>query len=188
MSKFPVTIALFLCLMGSVLFAQRPTPANQVFEDAKAQAAQQHKPIFLVFGASWCGPCHRMDAFLAAPEPRRILDKYLVTARLSVLEQGGKHPELENPGGEDLATKFGGGNAKGRTAGVPFLVFLDTIGEPIVTSYRPVEGSPRGNNIGYPAKPEDIDWFMVMLKKAVPSMTADELRTIDEWLRRASAK
>jgi thioredoxin-related protein len=188
MSKFRVALALLLCLFGSMLLAQRPTPANQVFEDAKARAAQQQKLIFLVFGASWCGPCHRMDSFLAAPETGQILGKYFVLAKLNVEEKAGKHPELESPGGEDLALKLGGSNAKGRVIGVPFFLFLDANGEPIVDSKRPVEGRPGGANIGYPAKPEEIDWFMTMLKKAVPSMTADESHTIDEWLRRASAK
>jgi thioredoxin-related protein len=188
MNKFRVALALFLCLFGSVLLAQRPMPANQVFEDAKAQAAQQHNLIFLVFGASWCEPCHRMDAFLAAPETRQILGKYFVLAKLNVEEKAGKHPEFESPGGEDLALKLGGANAKGGVIGVPFFLFLDATGEPIVNSRRPAEGRPGGANIGYPAKPEEIDWFMTMLKRAVPSMTVDESRTIDEWLRRASAK
>jgi thioredoxin-related protein len=188
MSKFLVALALLLCLFGSVLLAQRPTLANQVFEDAKAQAAQQHRLIFLVFGASWCGPCHRMDAFLVAPEIRQILEKYFVLAKLNVEEKAGKHPELESPGGEDLAAKLGGANAKGGVVGVPYFLFLDANGEPIVNSRRPVEGRPGGANIGYPAKPEEIDWFMTMLNKAVPSMTVDESHTIDQWLRRASAK
>jgi hypothetical protein len=71
---------------------------------------------------------------------------------------------------------------------VPFIVFLDAEGNPILNSYRPVDGHPIGLNVGYPAKPEEIEWFIVMFKKATPTMTADELRTIDEWLQKASSK
>ncbi len=39
-------------------------------------------------------------------------------------------------------------------------------------------------NIGYPSAPEEIDWFVSMLNKAVPTMTADETRTIDSWLKK----
>ena len=177
-------VTFLLCLCPSLL-AQQPPPANQVLEDAKVRAVQHHKVIFFVFGASWCGPCHRLDDLLAAPETRGILEKYFVEAKVNVLEEKGKHPELESPGAEELAAKLGGTNSKGHVAGVPFIVFLDSAGEPIVNSFRPIEGGARRANIGYPAKPEEIDWFGIMLKKAVPLMSPDELRTIDEWLRKA---
>ncbi len=188
MSKFRVTLTLFLCLFGSALFAQKPAPARQVVENAKDQAAQQHKLIFLVFGASWCGPCHDLDTFMAARETRPVLEKYFVLAKLNVAEEAGKHPELNSPGGEELMAKLGGANAKEGIGGVPFLVFLDANGEAIVNSNRPVKGRAGGANIGYPSEPEEIDWFMVMLKRAVPAMTAEESRTIEEWLRKASAR
>jgi thioredoxin-related protein len=187
MSKFPLTLTLVLSMYGSVLFAQKPTPADQVLKNAKAQAAQEHKLILVVFTASWCGPCHQFDDFLSAPETRQILEKYFVTAKLHVAERLGKRPELDSPGGEELDVKLGGANAEGQIAGVPFIVFLDARGKPIVNSNRPVAGHAGGENIGYPSEPEEIDWFMAMLKKAVPMMTADESRTIDEWLRKASA-
>jgi thioredoxin-related protein len=188
MTKFRVALILFFFMFGSAVLAQKPAPADRVFGDAKVQAIQQHKLIFLVFGASWCEPCHELDAFLAAPEIRHILEKYFISVKLNVAEQAGKHPELESPGGVDLAAKLGGTNAKGRVSGVPSIVFLDAAGEPIVNSYRPVSGRPKGANIGYPATADEIDWFMAMLKKAVPTITVDESHTIDEWLRKASSK
>ena len=187
MSRSLLTLAIFLFLCGSFAVAQQPIAADRVLEDAKTQAAQQHKVIFLVFGASWCQPCHRLDDFLVAPEMRHILEKYFIEARVNVLEDQGKHPELESPGGQELAARLGVTNSKGQVSHVPFIVFLDAAGEPVVNSYRPVEGSAKGVNIGYPAKPEEIDWFGAMLKKAVPTMSAEELHTIDDWLRRASA-
>lgn len=185
MQKLAMLVALLFCLCPS-LIAQQPMAANQVLEDAKVQASQQHKVIFFVFGASWCGPCHRLDKFLAAPETRSILEEYFVEAKVNVWEDKGKHPELESPGAENLAAKLGGTNSKGYVAGVPFIVFLNPRGEPIVSSFRPINGGAGHVNIGYPEKPEEIDWFGEMLKKAVPLMSADELRTIDEWLRKAS--
>jgi thioredoxin-related protein len=181
MSKACVTLMLLLSLFGSPVFAKQPARADQIFENAKAEAAQQHKLIFLVFGASWCGPCHRLDAFLTSPETRPIVQKYFVLAKLNVDEKKGKHPELETPGAENMLAKLGGANA-----GVPFIVFLDATGSPIVDSRPLVDGRPEGENIGYPAQPKEVDWFMAMLKKAVPSMTADESRTIERWLRGAS--
>ena len=179
MRKFRIALALLSSLYGCALFAQKPAPADRVLVNTEAQAAQQRKLIFLVFGASWCGPCHMQDAFMAAPETRPILEKYFVPAKLNVEEEVGKHPERNSPGGEELLARLGG-----KSGGVPFLVFLSAGGDPIVNSNRPVKGPSGSMNIGYPSAPEEIDWFVSMLNKAVPTMTADETRTIDSWLKK----
>jgi thioredoxin-related protein len=184
MIKLRIALVLFVSLFGCALFAQTPAPAKQILENAETQAAQQHKLIFLVFGASWCGPCHLQDAFMAAPATRPILEKYFVMTHVSVEEEVGKHPERNSPGGEELLARLGGADALGRITGVPFLAFLGANGDLIVNSNRPVKGKARGENVGYPAAPEEIDWFMTMLSKAVPVMTTDESRTIDTWLKK----
>lgn len=183
MRKFGIGLSLFISFCGCPLFAQKPLPANQIVENARTQAVQQQKLIFLVFGASWCGPCHMQDAFMAAPETRAILEKYFVLAKLNVEEEVGKHPELNNPGGEQLMARLGEADARG-LEGVPFLTFLDANGDLIVNSNRPIKGEAGGTNVGYPSAPEEIDWFIAMLKKAVPTMTADERSAIDKWLRK----
>jgi hypothetical protein len=101
-----------------------------------------------------------------------------VQARLAVQESEAKK-DLNNPGGEEVMAKTGG-----EKAGLPFLAFLDEKGELIVNSMRPPgEGKDKGGNIGHPFQPEEVDWFMVMLKKSAPAMTADEAKTVENWLR-----
>ena len=39
-------------------------------------------------------------------------------------------------------------------------------------------------NIGYPAEPEEIDWFMAMLRKGAPAMTIGESAAVEQWLRK----
>jgi thioredoxin-related protein len=187
MRRLRIALALLVSLYACTLLAQKPAPADQVFENAKAQAAHQQELIFLVFGASWCPPCHELDSFMAARQTRPVLEKYFVLAKLNVEEEVGHHPERNSPGGEELMAKLGGADTKGKSVGVPFLVFLDATGAAIVNSNRPVKGRTVGENIGFPSEPEEIDWFMAMLKKATPSMTADELHTIEKWLRNQSA-
>jgi thiol-disulfide isomerase/thioredoxin len=58
---------------------QRPS-ADQLLAAAKSEAVAQHKPVFLVFGASWCPPCRQMDAFMGDSKIRPILEKYFVVA------------------------------------------------------------------------------------------------------------
>ncbi len=173
-------LPLLMCIAAQA--AQQRPSADQVLTAAKSAAAEQHKNIFLVFGASWCAPCHEMEKFMEDGKIRPILEKYFVMASLSIEEEHGKHPELNSPGGEKLVADFGGQNA-----GVPFLVILDERGQLLVNSNRPVKGKSKGENVGYPALPVEIDWFMQMLRKTVPNLTEPDAHTIENWLRRASS-
>ena len=175
-----IVLQFLLCI--PVRAAQQPASAEQVLAAAKSEALAEHKPIFLVFGASWCGPCHAMEAFLNDKKIHPILEKYFVLAALHVREEQGKHPELNSPGSEKLLGDFGG-----ESMGIPFLVFLDEQGQLVINSNRPVKGKPVGENVGYPAVPVEISWFMTMLKKTLPALTKADEDAIETWLQRASS-
>ena len=99
------------------------------------------------------------------------MEKYFVIARVDVQEHDQKK-ELNTPGGEALMKTLGG------TGGLPFFAFQNSDGSVIVTS-----NAPKGGNIGHPSAPEEVDWFMEMLQKAVPQMTSQERGTLENWLR-----
>ena len=90
-----------------------------------------------------------------------------------VVNENDKNKHLENPGGAALLRKAGG-----EGQGLPFFAFLDGKGELIVNSRR--NGS---DNIGHPFQPEEVAWFMKMLQKAAPKMSAGEAKTIEDWLK-----
>jgi hypothetical protein len=90
-----------------------------------------------------------------------------------VVNENDKNKQLENRGGVAVLSKMGGDNQ-----GLPFFAFVDDRGELIVNSRREGQG-----NIGHPFQPEEIAWFMKMLQKAAPKMSADERRTLEEWLK-----
>jgi hypothetical protein len=100
-----------------------------------------------------------------------------VIARVDVQEHADK-ASLETPGGTALAAQFG---HKGNS--LPFFAFLDERGELIANSYRPVPGKPAGANIGHPMEPEEVDYFMVMLGKAVPALSPEDTQLIEHYLR-----
>ena len=160
--------------------AQAANTADDILGAATHQAAEQHKIVFFEFGASWCSQCRRLERFLADPANAPIIQKYFVLSDVHVQEKHGKHPELETPGAEKMLEGFGG------TEGVPFIVFVNTDGKALATSNRPVDGKSRGENIGYPDAPEEIDWFMTMLHKSVPTMSADEAATLETSLKAKS--
>jgi hypothetical protein len=93
-----------------------------------------------------------------------------------VLEHGDKK-SLDTPGGEELMKRLGG------TGGLPFYAFQDGQGATIINSNAPGKDGKPGENIGHPDKPEEVDWFMAMLAKAAPAMTAEERGTIEDRLR-----
>ena len=134
-----------------------------------------------MFHASWCGWCHRLDQFIETPEIKPIVEKYFVPTWLTIQERAEK-AALNTPG----AGKVWDQSGAGRNTGLPFFAFLDEKGELIVNSLRPT-GSSR-ENIGYPAEPEEIDWFITMLKKAAPGMSQEESDALEHRLRATKAK
>ena len=96
-----------------------------------------------------------------------------------VVQESDTRKNLENPGGENVLGKLGGKNS-----GLPFFAFTDAKGDLIVNSKRPSGGNIEGSNIGHPFAPEEVEFFMTMLKKAAPKMETSERKTIEAWLQR----
>jgi hypothetical protein len=169
--KALLPLLVLLSLNATVAAAEAPTAtADQVLAPVEAKAAAEHKSIYLHFGASWCGWCKRLDAFLDRADIKPVFEKYFVPVKL-VVQEDAKNKARENPGADELLKKLGG------PSGLPFSAFLDAKGALIVNSKR------EGQNIGYPAEPQEIDWFVQMMKKAAPSMSAADIKTIETALR-----
>lgn len=94
------------------------------------------------------------------------------------MDESQEKDSLNTPGGDAVRDQVGG-----KGAGLPYFAFLDERAETIITSRRPVDGKAERENIGYPYKPEEIDWFLEMLHKAAPRMSAEEAAVLEHWLR-----
>lgn len=144
---------LFLAFSAGAL-AQTPEPAQDVLNKAYKQAAREKKNVMLMFHASWCTWCKKMESKMALPEMKPLFEKNYVLAYLDVQEPPQKKT-LENPGADEVLKKF-----KGQDAGIPFFVILDARGNLLEDSF-----DAKGENIGCPASKEEVAEFIAMLKK-----------------------
>ncbi|GGH01948.1 thioredoxin family protein [Silvibacterium dinghuense] len=152
--------------------------AAEIMSKAQSQARAEHKNILLDFGASWCGNCRLYDRFLADPQMHAILSRAFVFVTMDSGERTGDAKHANTPGAVDFESSIGG-----KGAGFPWLVMLDAGGKPIVTSDRPDPKSEGGkNNIGYPVAPEEVDWFVEMLRRAAPQLNQQDLTSVHAWL------
>ncbi len=98
-------------------------------------------------------------------------------ARLDVQERA-EEAVLNTPGGAELQARLGA-----HSDSIPFFAFLNERGELIANSLRPVPDKPGWANIAHPTKPEEVDYFMDMLRKAVPALPPADAQLIETYLR-----
>ena len=175
MTRLGLFLAAAVCLTHPAM-AQRekPLPAQEVVDAAVKKARASKKSTLVLFHASWCGWCRRLDAALNDPDVRKIIGDSYVVVHLDVMEHDDKKA-LENPGGNTLMADYGGENS-----GLPFYVFLDAKGKKIADS----NAMPKDQNIGYPAAPEEIEAFEKLLKQTAPRLTDAQRGKIVAYLKK----
>lgn len=146
------------------------TIMNKAFLKAKAE----NKNVFIMFSASWCGWCKKMEASMKDTSTEKLFDKNYVIEKLIVLEQKSKK-HLENPGSESMLNKYGG-----EKQGIPFYLIFDSDGDLLADS-KMLKGKEvlknDGTNIGCPGTDYEIDAFIYKLKET-SNLTDKELMRI----------
>jgi thiol-disulfide isomerase/thioredoxin len=171
-------LLLFIILFAAkTLFAQETMPTTAVvLKQAYAQAKKENKKVLLMFHASWCGWCKKMDASLNDPTCKKLFDDNYVIAQLDVLEQPAK-ANLENPGSLDQLKAF-----KGEKSGLPFWVILDANGKLLADSQIRAAGASLdtpGESMGCPAQENEVAYFAQLLK-ATSKLTDEQLAVISK--------
>lgn len=97
----------------------------------------------------------KLEEFLDAK--KELLDRHFVVIGF----------DTAKPEGEQVQNKL-----RGKPGGIPWMAILNAKGEVLVTS-----DGPKGN-IGYPLKPDEINYFIKMLEVTkMPDAEREELRT-----------
>lgn len=145
--------------------------AEAVLKPVYAQAAKEKKNVLLIFHASWCGWCHKMDTSLRDRSVQPLMDRNYVTTHLTVYESKDKK-DLENPDALPFLTSHGGADK-----GIPYWLVLDKDGKVLANSeYAP------GKNSGCPASEPEVAYFISVLRKT-SSLREDELKVIQKRFR-----
>ena len=166
-----------ILIFGAGLMAQTATePAGKIMAAAYKQAAKEKKNVLLIFHASWCGWCKKLDASLNDPACKNFFDKSYVVVHLTILEHADKK-QLENPGAIDIFNDNGG-----KGGGIPYFLFYDKSGKLLADSkMKPTKGGPDAKpaNIGCPTQDDEITAFIEILKKT-SKITDKEITAITE--------
>ncbi len=163
----------FILTLAPSTHAQAPTPAKTILDASLKEASASRKNVFLIFHATWCSWCKRLDAALTDPEVKKIIDENYVVTHLDVMERGDKIQTVENPGGVEIMKNLGG-----EKSGLPFYVILDPQGKKLADS----NVMPGNSNIGFPGSPEEIAAFEKILKDTAPHMTDQQRATVSKHL------
>ncbi|QNK62063.1 thioredoxin family protein [Pedobacter sp. PAMC26386] len=151
-----------LLVLSSVKAQDDAKSAHIILREAYQQAAKEKKKVFVIFHASWCGWCHKMDMAMNEAACKKLLNDNYIIRHLTVMESD-KNKSLENAGDKELLTKYGGDRT-----GIPFWLVLDKDGKLLADSQLRPQGvalETKGPNIGYPGSDEEVVAFKNVLKQ-----------------------
>jgi thioredoxin-related protein len=173
---FPVVLVICFALIGS---AQTPASADEVLKEAYQQAAKENKNVFVIFHASWCGWCHKMDTSMKDPVCKAFFNDNYVICHLVVDESKDKLA-LENPGAKELKIKYNGDRQ-----GIPFWLIFDKEGNLLSDSKMrgKMDGPEKGANTGCPASEKEVTAFIEILQKT-STLNTDQLEIIRKRFRK----
>ncbi|MES1198172.1 MAG: thioredoxin family protein [Chitinophagaceae bacterium] len=166
-------------LLGNIEAQSTPPSADAVLKAACQKAATENKKVFIMFHASWCAWCHKMDTAIYDPVCRKLFEDNYIIDHLTVYESKGKE-HLENPGAVGLLTKY-----KGNDIGTPYWMIFDKDGN-LLGDSRMKGGiefdGPPGDNVGCPTAEDEVNYFASVLKKT-SSLNAEQLEVIKKRFR-----
>lgn len=174
------TLFSFLLLMAvvSLKAQQNPASAKDILREACQQAAKENKNVFVMFHASWCVWCHRMDTSMNDASCKKFFDDNYVIRHM-VVDEAEVKKNLETPGAAEMKTKFNGDGQ-----GIPFWLVFDKDGNLLADSKmrKEGEGPEKGDNAGCPATEKEVDFFVEVLKKT-SSITKEQIAIIRKRFR-----
>lgn len=171
--KLLLSLIIIFNFCATTANAQESVSADQMLQKACAQAGKENKKVFIMFTASWCGWCHRMDKSMNDEDCKKYFDDNFLMLHF-VVDEFGEKKNLETPGGAAFRTRYGGDGQ-----GIPFWLIFDKDGNLLADSMKP-DGSTGGKlNTGCPAESQEVDYFISVLRKTT-KLKEDQLEKISK--------
>lgn len=145
---------------------QSQETAKSILDKAYNKAKIENKNVFVLFKASWCGWCKKMEANMNQPATKKLFTDNFVVVHLDVQEREDKK-QLENPGATELLATY-----KGDKSGIPFFLIFDAYGKLLADSF-----DDKGQNLGCPASVEEVAVLKKILKDT-STLSDEELEII----------
>ncbi len=155
-------ILAFALFAAAISFAQKPASTETILKEAYAIAAKENKKVFIIFHASWCGWCKKMDSSLNDISCKQFFEDNYVIRRLTVYETK-ENKYRENPGAFDLLKKY-----NGEEQGIPYWLIFDKDGQLLADSKMRPDGAgfdAKGDNCGCPAEKNEVAYFIKVLRQ-----------------------
>lgn len=146
----------------------KPLDARAVLAQALSTAKEQHKRLFLHFGAPWCGWCHRLEAWLEQPEVAVLMAKDFHCVKID--------NDRMTSGKEVYRQQLAAAGV--REGGIPWFVILEGDGRLLAHSNGPA------GNIGFPYQPDEVAHFAAILAQVKVHLTAADITALRESLDR----
>jgi thioredoxin-related protein len=140
-------LVLFFLLIHVYSFSQQGRPADELFDEAITKAKKEHKNVFVILTATWCGPCKYLKRGLTDVYNVQYFDKNYVVLELysSTLD---RTKGLVNEGAKTLLAKYNG----------------DTTAFPYWLIVNPLKKKLYGE-LGFSNSPQDLKNFINVIKK-----------------------
>lgn len=169
-----------ILLFTSFSSIAQPPDAASVLKEAQEEAIKTNKSVFIIFHASWCIWCHRMDNAMDEPALKPLFERNYIIKHLTIDERA-KRKNMENPGASIILAKY-----HGEGSGIPYWFILDKNGNLIADSRLVNDSGSRTQNVGCPTSVEEVNYFIDVLKKS-SDLNAEELGVIRERFRKIAS-
>jgi len=169
--KLPVVIA-FIFINTNLVLAQSRLPASYLVDSVFQKAKAEKKNIFLLFTATWCGPCNDLKRAIYDEYNREFFENNYVILELYGSEKGSKKKN-ENPGTKDVILKY-----DGDTSTLPYWAILNAKGIKLQDNYIKIDSKAvKKENIGFSYMPQNLWQFLDFIKKT-SKLNKSELQMI----------
>jgi thioredoxin family protein len=158
MKKF---LLVFITL-SFIIVCNAQTSAETIIKKACKEAAAQNKNVFIIFHASWCIWCHKLDSSINDASCKKFFSDNYVIKHITAFETDDKK-NLNNPGGIEFLTAHHAADQ-----GIPAWFIFDSNGNLLADSQLRKNGAGfnvEGSNIGCPANETEIKYFISVLQE-----------------------